>query len=208
MGNEQTARDELDAMLLWDRMEACAGWEHAEVVELIDAAHLLTAHKPKRDQYSRVLPADIHAMLNTLEQTILLRQLPVFAAWTWGEYGAREPVAADQINPHTVLHSCTTVRTADLAAWCDARAIFHPWHNGRRAIVEAVNPYPPELRAAIEAFNAVHGDPSTTAKRSPKAALTAWLKANKRDLSANARERIATVANWQPTGGAPKTPGE
>jgi hypothetical protein len=44
--------------------------------------------------------------------------------------------------------------------------------------------------------------------RSPKAALLAWLETNKPDLSANARERIATVANWQPTGGAPKTPGE
>jgi len=67
------------------------------------------------------------------------------------------------------------------------------------------NGYSPELRAAIEAFNAVRGDPAATAKRSPKAALMAWLDANKPELSANARERIATVANWQPTGGAPKT---
>jgi hypothetical protein len=68
--------------------------------------------------------------------------------------------------------------------------------------------YPNELRAAIEAFEAVHGDPNAAAKRSPKAALTAWLKANRPELSSNARERIATVANWQPTGGAPKTPSE
>jgi hypothetical protein len=67
--------------------------------------------------------------------------------------------------------------------------------------------YTEELRAAIEAFDAVSADPALTAKSSPKAALFAWLEANKPELSANARERIATVANWQPAGGAPKTPG-
>jgi hypothetical protein len=67
------------------------------------------------------------------------------------------------------------------------------------------NHYPQELSAAIEAFNAVRENSASTAKRSPKAALLAWLVVNKPDLSKNARERIATVANWQPSGGAPKS---
>lgn len=119
------------------------------------------------------------------------------------------PAAADALTPHTFLADSTTVKIADLVDWCDAKRIAHLW---RKADTRQAEPtatrYPDELRAAIEAFNAVHGDPSTTAKRSPKAALAAWLKTNKPELSANARERIATVANWQPTGGAPKTPGE
>jgi hypothetical protein len=69
--------------------------------------------------------------------------------------------------------------------------------------------YLEELRAAIEAFEAVHGDSSATKGRTPKQALLLWLEENKKgQLSENARERIATVANWQPSGGAPKTPGD
>lgn len=70
----------------------------------------------------------------------------------------------------------------------------------------AADIYPDELRAAIEAFEAVSSNPSATAKRTPKAALAGWLKMNKPELSANAQKRIATVANWLPAGGAPKTP--
>lgn len=67
---------------------------------------------------------------------------------------------------------------------------------------------PDELRAAIEAFRAVHDDPAALKGRHPKQALLAWLEANKPGIGPNARERIATVANWQPKGGAPKTPNE
>lgn len=65
--------------------------------------------------------------------------------------------------------------------------------------------YPEELRAAVEAFQAV----SRTFKpgRSPKTALTEWLTKHKPELTSAAVERIATVANWQRQGGAPKTPG-
>ena len=65
---------------------------------------------------------------------------------------------------------------------------------------------PEELRAALEAFNAVSGDIAAATGKSPKTLLLAWLQTNKPGLSANARDRVATVANWQPTGGAPKTP--
>lgn len=79
---------------------------------------------------------------------------------------------------------------------------------GPKAIEQhASSDYPPELRAAIEAFEAVSRDPAATAKQTPKAALAAWLAEYKPELSGNARDRIATVANWQPQGGAPKTPG-
>jgi hypothetical protein len=68
--------------------------------------------------------------------------------------------------------------------------------------------FPLELRAAIEAFEAVRNDAAALAGRSPRKALETWLKQNRPEITANARERIATVANWQPIGGAPKTPGE
>ncbi|MDE2256876.1 MAG: hypothetical protein KGK05_03825 [Xanthomonadaceae bacterium] len=198
----------LDAMIAWDRLQAWSGWEHAEVIELMDAAHILTVTKPRTNAHNRILPANVEAMLQTLKQTILLGHLPVFAVWVWDENGDRDPIEVRDVTPHTTLHSCTTVKVSDLVAWCEARNIAHPWHANNAGKDEMLEHFPDELRAAIEAFRAVHGDPAATAKRSPKAALTAWLDSNKPKLSANARERIATVANWQPTGGAPKTPGE
>lgn len=67
--------------------------------------------------------------------------------------------------------------------------------------------YPPELSIAIEAFTAVSLDPKALVGRSPRQALLRWLEENKPEIGRNARERIATVANWQPEGGAPQTPG-
>jgi hypothetical protein len=68
--------------------------------------------------------------------------------------------------------------------------------------------FPQELRAAIEAYQAVSSDSRATAGKSPRAALRSWLSENRSaELGANAIDRIATIANWQPSGGAPKTPG-
>jgi hypothetical protein len=67
--------------------------------------------------------------------------------------------------------------------------------------------YPPELQAALDAFEAVRIDPKATEGRSPRAALLRWLMEHRPEIGTNARDRIATVANWQPSGGAPKTPG-
>lgn len=64
--------------------------------------------------------------------------------------------------------------------------------------------YPSELRIAIEDFEAVSASPALPS--APKKALRKWLDANKPDLTNEAKERIAIVANWKPTGGAPKTP--
>lgn len=208
MANEPSARDRLDAVMAWDRWEAWAGWEHAEVVELLDAAYLLTATKPCRNQYKRVLPAMVDAMLQTLQQTILLGHLPVFAVWGWNEDGECRAINVRDVTPHTVLHGRTTVKVCDLAQWCDSRGIAHPWSTSTTRCTAAMATYPDELCAAIEVFEAVHGDAKATSGRSAKQALTAWLEVHKPGLSANARERIATVANWQQVGGAPKTPGD
>jgi len=207
MGNEPDAGDSLDAMIAWDRMEAWAGWEHAEVVELLDAAHLLTATKPRPNVYNHLLPANVAAMLQTLKQTILLGHLPVFAVWGWDENGDREPINVRDVTPHTALHSCTTLKVCDLVAWCDSRGIAHPWGMTETRHAAVVTTYPDELRAAIEAFEAVHADPTLVRGRSPKTVLAEWLEKHKPELSGNARDRIATVANWQREGGAPKTPG-
>jgi hypothetical protein len=109
------------------------------------------------------------------------------------------------------LCDATTIHVAELAHWAHCCGISHHWSIDSREHGKGMldlSRYPPELQAAIEAFEVVRVDPSATAGRTPKIALSAWLEMNKPELSGNARERIATVANWQPSGGAPKTPGE
>lgn len=68
--------------------------------------------------------------------------------------------------------------------------------------------YAPELAAAVRAWQAVT---DTEGKGTPKRRLTEWLRENAdkfarkgNEVSDKAIERMATVANWQQGGGAPK----
>lgn len=61
--------------------------------------------------------------------------------------------------------------------------------------------YPRELDIALQAWRAVS---KSKEKGKPKARLHAWLDANTM-LSNEAKERIATVANWDKLGGASRT---
>jgi hypothetical protein len=71
-----------------------------------------------------------------------------------------------------------------------------------------------KLVAAIAAWVAVSANPQLTKGRSPKNALLDWLEEHASEyglarpdgsLITNAIDYIATVANWSPKGGAPKT---
>ncbi len=75
--------------------------------------------------------------------------------------------------------------------------------------------YAPKLAAAMAAWKAVTSDPDRLSGKSPKQALTLWLKENaerysllNKDQSPNLTgiEEVAKVANWQAAGGAPTTP--
>lgn len=74
--------------------------------------------------------------------------------------------------------------------------------------------YAPKLAAAVRAWEAV-GNASDLGGRSPKQALAKWLRENAADFSLSddegkpnetGIEEVAKVANWRPSGGAPKTP--
>ena len=188
-------------------------WQHVEVNTITQAACLLTMNNPAKYSTRHVLPSDAEAMTIAIEQAILLRRLQPFAVWAYDpECGELRAVAEDELSPYLNLSRDSTIRVEDLAAWCDLKGIEHYWP--QQSSTDALgNPgmdtarYPIELRAAIDAFEAVSKNSAAIAGRSPRAALVQWLEANKPEIGANARERIATVANWQPAGGAPKTPG-
>lgn len=102
------------------------------------------------------------------------------------------------------------VQRARLVEWLRGQGPLPAFFNAESAAPGAIE-FPNcsiELRAAIDAVLALNADPASLSGKSPKAALEAWLAAHKAEsLSKKARARIATLANWKPAGGAPKTPG-
>jgi hypothetical protein len=93
---------------------------------------------------------------------------------------------------------------------------FFPEETDAPEYLDPLNPrYAPKLAAAVQAWQALH-DPSLLKGKSPKQVLMKWLREHAPDFSLadedgkpneTGIEEVAKVANWRPTGGAPKTPG-
>ncbi len=112
--------------------------------------------------------------------------------------------------------SLTTVLVEDLRKWLFGRGLqtgfFFPKASDAPDYFDRENPrYAPKLAAAVRAWQAV----TNPKGRHPKQALMKWLRehAAEFDLSDDEGkpndtgiEEVAKVANWQPLGGAPKTP--
>ncbi len=65
--------------------------------------------------------------------------------------------------------------------------------------------YAEELAIAVEVWTALAENPSLTEKKSPKKSAYIFLSEKYPNLSENSKERISTLINWSPAGGAPKT---
>ena len=105
-----------------------------------------------------------------------------------------------------------------LVHWLASRGVstgffFPPGVSGTPDFLNPLNPrYAPKLAAAVSAWQAV----TDAGKKSPKQALEKWLREHAADFRltdeegnpvAAAIEECSQVANWNPKGGAPKTPG-
>jgi len=113
----------------------------------------------------------------------------------------------------------TTVDVDDLKHWLDQVRNFRPAFFFKASTgneMPFLNPhhgrYAPKLAAAVQAWLSTSDVPDTT---SPKMALEKWLRENAHDFGqtdgagkpfGNFVTEVAKVANWKPTGGAPKTP--
>lgn len=185
-------------------------WRAASLVTIRQAACLLSNEDPQAHTGSQLekLPAQAQTMSHLIAYAILAGELVPYACFVRrGEEGF---LPTNEVARHDVLGDSTTILTAELASWCNSKNLPHPWVLNAAArgsaSHSAQNNYPLELRAAIGAFEAVRNDQNATAGQTPKQALLKWLRTNT-NLGKEARERVAIVANWQPSGGAPRTPG-
>lgn len=120
--------------------------------------------------------------------------------------------------PGTTDIDLSTVEVSSLRAWLQSRGFksgfFFPDSTDAPDYLDKSHPrYAPKLAAAVNAWLSV----TATNGKHPKGALTKWLRENAATygltdedgkLNDNGVEECAKVANWQPTGGAPKTPTE
>lgn len=114
----------------------------------------------------------------------------------------------------------STVEVDSLRSWLRGlgfmSAFFFPPESRAPDFANRDSPYyAPDLAAAMAAWEAVSGDPTLLRGKKPKQAIVAWLKKNGDrygliDDDGNPRENrmneIATLANWDKTPGAAKTP--
>lgn len=187
-------------------------WRIVDPLSIREAARLLAGLNPKpssnRIDSDREKAAKADAYGIALIRAVQSGRVESVSSLAWdGSYG--DTGICDYTDEG--LCDATTIHVAELAHWAHRCGISHHWPTDSREHGKGeldLSRYPPELRAAIEAFEAVHVDPKATAGKSAKQALREWLDANKPELSGEARGRLSTVANWQKDGGAPKTPGE
>lgn len=113
--------------------------------------------------------------------------------------------------------SLSTISRDNLMEWLRSRGIhdgyFFQSQTKSPDYLDPKNPrYAPKLAAAVRAWQAVT-DPNG---KHPKQALTKWLREHAAEFGLSDEEgkpnetgieEVAKVTNWQPGGGAPKTPG-
>ena len=171
------------------------------VLTIGKAANLIASYKPELRGYRSLLPDAVLALKNALAQAIRSGDLSSPLVIVLGNYGPTT-VDSSRIPRSLEISDNSMVEIADVIRWCDKNHFPHGLSGDHEK-----DSLPAELCAAIDAFDALRSNPALTNKRTPKSAVKQWLKERRPELSENARERIATVVNWQPQGGAPKTLG-
>ena len=116
--------------------------------------------------------------------------------------------------------SSSQIEVKSLRGWLAGRGLktgfFFPEQHDFGDYLDTGHPrYAPKLAAAVLAWRATENE-SAIGGKSPKQALMKWLREHAADFGLTDEdgkpnetgiEEAAKVANWQPMGGAPKTPG-
>jgi len=201
-------------------------WQLSDHLSIVQAALLVCNLDPARYQ-STVEDADAAqrpsgyeaakaAISNALQMELIEGQLIPHYYYN-DEAGPPAGEVDGSIDPAESI-----VEVESLRAWLAGRGVttgfFFPTKTLRKspAYLDRNHPrYAPKLAAAVAAWEAC-SDNSTTQGKSPKQALTNWVLENAKEFGLCSDEgvqnreginQVATVANWDPKGGAPRTPG-
>lgn len=200
--------------------EGLSYWRLCDELSVIQAALLITGRDPSKES-EYVETHEMHnrphgyeaaktAIANALRRDAIKGQLiPVFEHDINGN-----PCGAIE---DSIDRAESRVEVESLRVWLKSRGIrtgfFFPDATDAPDYLDPQNPrYAPKLAAAVMAWQAT----KDTNGRTPKQALAKWLREHAAEFSMTDEdgkpnetgiEEAAKVANWQPGGGAPKTPG-
>lgn len=200
-------------------LSAIAYWRICDALTIVQAALLLLGCDPA-SEYSHVEGWKIHERPTGYEAV----KQAILGAVRGGKVAAEivQQIESDMNGNEyplagTIDLERTTVAVDSLRQWLADRGVTSRFFaQVPRSGPDYLNPehprYAPKLAAAVRAWMAVD-DPQG---KSPKSALSKWLRENARDYGLSddegkpneqGIEECAKVANWQPGGGAPRTPG-
>lgn len=204
-------------------MESLDYWRLCDELSIIQAA-LLVAECDPGTEMSYVESWNIldrplgyeaakTAITNALRRDAIKGQLIPEYHYEYDTIGSRRTVIEDSIDL-----SASRVDVESLRRWLETRGIrtgfFFPTATDAPDYLDPRNPrYAPKLAAGVRAWQSV----TDTGGKSPKQALAKWLREHAAEFgmaddegkpNETGIEEVAKVANWQPSGGAPKTPGE
>jgi arsenate reductase-like glutaredoxin family protein len=117
---------------------------------------------------------------------------------------------SDDNNQIGYQNSKNTITREELKTFLDERGIYPEFftntENGKVSYLNKDHAhYAEELAIAVDVWTALAENPSLTEKKSPKKSANTFLREKYPNLSENSRDRISTLINWSPAGGAPKT---
>jgi hypothetical protein len=203
-------------------MEPLDYWRLCDELTILQAALLIAGVDPslevfgeQRDASKRPIGFDAakHAITNALRRGDIVGTILEFT--NYNDFGN-----ASGIEPGSIDPAVSRVEVESLRAFLRRRGLktgfFFPDDVDLPDYLDKSHPHhAPKLAAAVQAWQAVEGRAEASG-RSPKQMLVKWLRENAAALGLTDEdgvpnetgvEEIAKVANWQLTGGAPKTPG-
>jgi hypothetical protein len=194
-------------------METLDYWRLCEEMTVQQAAALLVGADPSNDKYH--LKPGYHAARNAIANALRRGSVTgkLVPYYEWDEASKSSRAIEDSLDVENAR-----VDVASLQKWLAARGLatgfFFPDPNPHDYLDPGHPRYAPKLAAAVRAWMAFE-DESLFRGKSPKQALTKWLREHAREFGLTDEdgkpnetgiEEAAKVSNWQPTGGAPKTP--
>lgn len=208
-------------------MEDLDYWRLCDELSLHQAAELIIGMKPgevhEMFMLGRELTStasvkyytDMNAALSALGNSIGGKRLAGKIVYKdTNVEGGVSAAAADSI-PGLIDWDKSTIMVADLKEWLWSRGVRTGFFFPDEETADYLNPrhprYAPKLAAAVRAWQSV----TDLNGKSPKQALSKWLRENAAEFgltdddgvpNETGIEEASKVANWQPSGGAPKTP--